>query len=135
MALINWNDSLSVDVKEIDLQHRKLIDMINELNDAMKTGKGKDVLRTIVNGLISYTGTHFKKEEQYFEKFGYPDTANHKKEHVAFVKKVTDFQDGFEKGNLPLSVEVMNFLSDWLKNHIKGTDKKYSKFFNEKGLK
>ncbi len=79
MTLTNWNDNLSVDVKEIDLQHRKLIDMFNELNDAMKTGKGKDALRTIVNGLISYNATHFKKEEHYFEKFGYPDTANHKK--------------------------------------------------------
>jgi hemerythrin len=135
MALINWNDSLSVNVKEIDLQHKKLIDMINELNDAMKTGRGKDAVGKIVGGLISYTAIHFKKEEQYFDQFGYPDTENHKKEHVAFVKKVTDFKDGFAKGNLSLSIEVMNFLSDWLKNHIKGTDKKYAGFFNEKGLK
>ena len=135
MALINWSDSLSVNVNEIDLQHRKLIDMINELNEAMKIGKGKDSLGKIINGLISYTATHFKTEEQFFDKFGYPDTVNHKKEHVAFVKKVTDFKIGFEKNNLPLTVEVMNFLSDWLKNHIKGTDKKYSAFFNQKGLK
>jgi hemerythrin len=134
MALINWSDSLSVNVKEIDLQHSKLIDMINELNQAMKIGKGKDSLGKILNGLISYTATHFKQEERYFDKYGYPDTVNHKKEHAAFVKKVTDFKDGFEKNNLAVTMEVMNFLSDWLKNHIKGTDKKYSKFFNEKGL-
>jgi hemerythrin len=134
MALINWSDSLSVNVKEIDLQHRKLIDMINELNEAMRVGKGKESLGKILNGLISYTATHFKQEERYFDKYGYPDTVNHKKEHVAFVKKVTDFKDGFENNNLAVTMEVMNFLSDWLKNHIKGTDKKYSKFFNEKGL-
>ncbi len=134
MALINWNDSLSVNVKEIDLQHKKLVDMINELNEAMRIGKGKEALGKIINGLISYTATHFKNEEQYFEKLRYPDAANHKKEHIAFVKKVTDFKDGFEKNNLAVTMEVMSFLSDWLKNHIKGTDKKYSKFFNEKGL-
>ena len=134
MALINWSDSLSVNVKEIDLQHRKLIDMINELNEAMRIGKGKDSLGQILKGLISYTATHFRQEERYFDKYGYPDTVNHKKEHVAFVKKVTEFKDGFEKNNLAVTMEVMNFLSDWLKNHIKGTDKKYSKFFNEKGL-
>jgi len=134
MALINWSDSLSVNVKEIDLQHRKLIDMINELNEAMKNGKGKNSLGKILNGLISYTATHFKQEERYFDKLRYPDTVNHKKEHVAFVKQVTEFKDGFEKDNLAVTMEVMNFLSDWLKNHIKGTDKKYSKFFNEKGL-
>jgi hemerythrin len=59
MALITWNDSLSVKVAEIDEQHKKLIAMINELNDAMRLGKGKDVLGKIVNGLVTYTTTHF----------------------------------------------------------------------------
>ena len=135
MAFINWDDSLSVKVTEIDLQHRKLVAMINELNDAMRQGKGKDVLAKIVNGLISYTATHFKMEEKYFDRFGYPETDSHKKEHIAFVQKVTEFNVGFEKGKLSLTVEIMNFLSDWLQNHIKGADKKYSQFFNEKGLK
>lgn len=135
MALIQWNDSFSVKVAEIDRQHQKLVSMINDLSDAMKQGKGKDVLGNIISGLVSYTATHFKTEEKYFDQFGYPETDSHKKEHAAFVKKVTDFKDGFEKGKLGLSIKVMNFLSDWLKNHIKKTDMKYSQFFNEKGLK
>jgi len=135
MALINWNDSLSVNIAEIDQQHQKLVLVINELNDAMKQGKGKDILGEIINGLINYTATHFKTEEDYFFQFGYPDMENHKKEHTAFVQKVTNFKEGFEKGKLSLSIEVMNFLSDWLQNHIKGTDKRYTRFFNEKGLR
>jgi hemerythrin len=135
MALVTWNDSLSVNVAEIDQQHRKLIAMINELNDAMKMGKGKDVLGGIVNRMIGYTATHFKTEENYFAQFGYPDTADHKKEHAAFVKKVAGFKEGFEKKELSLTIEVIRFLSDWLRNHIMGTDKKYTRFFNEKGLK
>ena len=135
MALITWNDSLSVNVAEIDRQHKKLIDMINELNDAMKVGKGKEVLGKIVSGLVSYTVTHFKTEERYFDQLGYPETDSHKKEHVAFVEKVTDLKNKFETRNLLLTIEVMDFLSDWLRGHIMGTDKKYSGFFNENGLK
>jgi hemerythrin len=135
MALIKWNENLSVNVMEIDDQHKRLITMINDLNDAMKVGKGKDILGKIVTGLISYTATHFKTEENYFDRFGYTETDDHKSEHAAFVQKVTDFKTGFEKRNLTLTIEVMDFLSDWLKNHIMGTDKKYSQFFNEKGLK
>ena len=135
MALVQWSNSLSVNVVEIDKQHHKLVDMINELNDAMRSGKGKDALAKIVNGLIAYTGTHFKTEERYFDQFGYPDASSHKKEHVDFVAKVSEFKDGFAKGKIRLSIEVMNFLSDWLQNHIKGVDKKYGPFFNEKGLK
>lgn len=135
MALIKWDDSFSVNVAKIDEQHLALIAMNNELNEAMAQGKGKEVLGKIVNGLISYTATHFKTEEDYFNRFGYPEKDSHKKEHVAFVQKVTEFKDGFENGKLSLSIEVMTFLSNWLRNHIKVIDKKYSRFFNEKGLK
>jgi hemerythrin len=135
VALIQWDSSFSVKVAEIDRQHQKLVFIVNELNDAMKHGQGKDVLGDIVNGLITYTATHFHAEEKYFHRFGYPEIDSHKKEHAAFVTKVSEFKDGFEKGTLGLSVEVMTFLSDWLKKHIKVTDMKYSQFFNEKGLK
>lgn len=135
MALINWNDSFSVNVAEIDQQHKKLVTMINELGDAMKQRKAKDVMGKIVNDMISYASTHFKTEEKYFDQFGYPETDRHKKEHTSFVQRVSDFKKGFENGKISLSIEVMDFLCDWLQDHIKGSDKKYSQFFNEKGLR
>ena len=109
--------------------------MVNDLSGAMRAGKGKDILGNILNGLISYTASHFKTEETYFDKYGYPDKVNHKNEHAAFVKKATDLKAGFDKNEHLLTVEVLNFMSDWVKNHIKGTDKKYSAFFNQKGLR
>lgn len=135
MTLIFWSDSFSVNVAEIDQQHKKLVTMINELGDAMKQRKGKDVVGKIVNDMISYTSIHFKTEEKYFDRFGYPETDHHKKEHGAFVQRVSDFKEGFENGKITLSIEVMDFLCDWLQDHIKGSDKKYSQFFNEKGLR
>ena len=134
MPLIQWNDSYSVKVAEIDQQHKKLIAMINDLFAAMQQGKGKDVLGTILNGLVAYTGTHFTTEEQYFDRFGYPETVAHKKEHANFVAKVMDFKKSFDAGQLGLSLNVMNFLSDWLTHHIQNVDKRYGPLFNEKGL-
>ena len=65
MALIQWNNDLSVNVKEIDTQHQNLIRMINELFDAMKVGKGTEVLGKIFLQLTNYTKTHFQTEEKY----------------------------------------------------------------------
>jgi hemerythrin len=135
MALIEWNESLSVNVVEIDEQHRKLVGMINHLNDAMRQGKGKESLGKIVNGLLAYAGIHFRTEEKYFEQFEYPDADRHRKEHLAFTQKAVAFKTDFEAGKLLLSMEVMRFLSDWLQNHIKAVDKKYGPFLNAKGLK
>jgi len=135
VALINWNDSFSVKVSEIDQQHKTLIAMVNELHDAMKVGKGRDVLGSIVENLIRYTSTHFALEEKYFAQYGYPEMDSHMKEHASFVQKVSEFQEGFKGRNLTLSVEVMKFLSDWLQSHILGSDMKYSQFFKESGLR
>ncbi len=134
-ALIQWNDSLSVGVAEIDSQHKRLVDMINELNEAMRRGEGKDVLGKVLNGLVAYAGSHFKLEENYFVRFGYPEAAQHRQTHANFIAKVNDFTTGFSSGKLNISVEVMCFLSDWLQKHIKGVDKKYGPFFNANGLK
>ncbi len=135
MPLIQWDDSLRVNIAEIDAQHRKLVGMINELNEAMRMGKGKEILGKTVQGLIEYTQTHFQTEEKYFEKFGYPENAPHKREHAAFTAKVSQFKSAFDAGRAALSVEVMAFLSDWLQKHIKGSDKKYGSFLNKKGVK
>jgi hemerythrin len=135
MALIQWNDSLSVNVTEIDKQHQKLVQMINELHDAMREAKGNTVIGPLLNGLIEYAGTHFKAEERYFVRFAYPDAAAHKKAHADFVAKVLDFKTKFEASAVGLSLEVMTFLSNWLQGHIKGEDKKYTPCFNANGLK
>ena len=135
MPLVHWDDSFSVNVAEIDRQHKQLVSMLNELDDALNRGNERDVVDNIVNGLIDYTATHFQTEERYFDQFGYPETGSHKKEHFAFVRKASEFKYCFEKGKMSLAIELKNFLGDWIENHIKVTDKKYSQFFNDRGLK
>jgi hemerythrin len=135
MPIVEWSKELSVSVAEIDRQHQRLIQMLNDLSNAMKQGKGAEILGKTIDRLIDYAKTHFAFEEKYFDQFGYPETASHKKVHLDFAKKVSDVKDRFAKGQVSISLEVMDFLSDWLKSHIMGLDKKYGPFFNEKGLK
>ena len=134
MALIQWGNGLSVHVKEIDTQHQRLVKLINDLDSAMRVGKGKELLGKIVSELATYTVVHFATEEKYFDKFGYPDAPEHKVEHKKFIEKVSKFKTEFDAGRMGLSIKIMDFLSNWLKNHIMGIDKKYAPFFNGKGL-
>ena len=135
MAFMNWNSTFSVNILEIDNQHKKLVAMINELSEAMKARKGSEVMGKIISGLVDYTKTHFAAEEAYFAKYGYPETAAHKLEHTKFINQLNKFKQDFEAGKLSVTIDVLKFLSDWLVNHIKGTDQKYSKFLNDKGVK
>ena len=66
--------------------------------------------------------------------FGYPDYENHKKEHDTFVAKVVELEDKLHANKLVLSLGITAFIKDWLKNHIKEEDKKYSKTFIKNGV-
>jgi len=134
MALLTWNDSYSVKVKQLDDQHKKLIDLINQLYDAMKVGKGSEVIGPVLKSLITYTQTHFSTEEQLMKLHGYPDYDAHKNEHNQLVAQVSDIKKGMDAGKMPLTQNVMNFLRDWLIKHIQGDDKKYGPFLNNMGV-
>ncbi|MBI4292491.1 MAG: hemerythrin family protein [Betaproteobacteria bacterium] len=135
MPLIQWSNKLSVNIEAIDKQHQRLIDMINELNDAMRQGKGREVAGKIIDGLVSYTRTHFTFEEKYFAQYVYPESEAHINEHKHFERKAAEFRRDFGKGKLTLSMQIINFLSDWLRTHIQGSDQKYAPFFRQNGLK
>ncbi len=132
--IMRWSNSLSVGLDSIDSQHKVLIDLINSLFLEMNSGKGKQAISSALAKLIEYTGSHFAFEEDLFEKHGYAEKDAHKEIHKELVAQVVDFQTQFESGETDISLELMEFLKDWLVKHIKGTDKKYSSFLLSKGV-
>ncbi|PWR75324.1 bacteriohemerythrin [Methanospirillum stamsii] len=134
MVLMKWSEDLSVHISEIDEQHKNLINLINSLHEAMLERKGKEIMGDILDKLAAYTVYHFSTEEKYMNQFEYIGLLSHKKEHDAFVSKVESFIADYQANKLGISMEVMSFLKNWVSNHIKGTDKKYSETFQKNGL-
>ena len=134
MALINWNDNLSVKVTEFDEQHKQLFGMVNDLHSAMGAGKSREIMGSVLTGLIDYTVNHFAAEEKLMQKHGYPGFARHKAEHDVLKKQVGDTMSKFKEGKSVVTIELMNFLKDWLTKHIQGTDKQYGPFLNSKNI-
>jgi len=134
MALLVWNDSYSVKVRRFDDQHKKLIDLVNQLHEAMKAGKGSAILNDVLGPLAAYTQTHFSEEERLMLYNGYPGYMEHKKAHDQLVAHVRDFQKQVEAGTASVSLGLMTFLKDWLLQHIQGVDRKYGPYLNEKGV-
>ena len=126
IEVLPWKKDYSVSVDSIDDQHKKLVNIINDLNNAMLHEKGRDVIRKILTDLVSYTKEHFAYEEGLMKKNNYHDFENHKKVHIDLLKTVGTFYENFESGKAEMSREIMDFLKDWLAGHILGTDKKYS---------
>lgn len=134
MALIYWMPDYNTNIEIIDKQHRLLVDLINELHDSHTAGKDRQILLKLINKVGMYAATHFAREEDYFERFGYPDMDDHLQEHDYFEDMLSQFEDEFKSGKQDLSFNVLVFLSDWLVNHINGSDKKYVPFLKANGV-
>jgi len=132
---IVWSDEFSVGIESIDEQHKKLIDMIKTLHDAIADGKASEVMDEIFNGLFDYANYHFSYEEELFDKYGYPDAENHKKEHTELKRQVAQHRARLATGDRFMGeVLLLKFMQDWLVNHIMKTDMKFAPFLILKGV-
>ena len=134
MAFAQWTQEYSVNVTEIDDQHKKLFDMIDAYYEALGRQERTEALAELLEGLAQYAATHFSNEEAYSDKFGYEDADAHKKAHATLVAKVTDIATRARQGVAVLNMELATFLRDWLNSHIKVMDTKYSQCFKDNGL-
>lgn len=128
---IPWKSEYNITIKSIDDQHKVLVDLMNELNNAMLYEKGKNEIMRIVKGLVDYTEYHFNYEEGLLKKYSYGDFDNHKKLHIKFVDEIKNVQKELEKGEKEMSKDIMDFLKNWLIQHIMGTDTKYVDLFKK----
>lgn len=135
MPLVAWSQKYSVNVREMDEQHKALIGMINDLHDALKKGEGRRATTKTLQNMIEYAAMHFSLEENYMLRYDYPDFLRHREQHRSFVEHVLGFQRDLSEGRAEVPLEVMKFLMDWLLEHIKHVDMKYSFFFNDRGVR
>jgi len=133
-VMFEWNASYSVNIGSIDAQHQNLFAIGRELYAAMNAGQGKSVVAKILDRLIQYTVVHFAHEERLMKVHNYKDYAAHKAEHDALTRQVLQFQRDFQNGRAAMSIQLLQFLKDWLSHHINGSDKKYAPALQEKAV-
>ncbi len=135
MALMTWGPMLQIGYGDIDAQHKRLVELVNQLDDAMRAGKGRDVVGGVLTELVNYTVFHFAFEEKLMDQFGISTSAAHKVEHKKLVADVGAFKTKFDSGSAAVTTELMSFLRNWLSNHILKTDKGLAKELISKGSK
>lgn len=128
MPLFIWKPSYNLGIAEIDLDHRQLVGIINELYEAMKEGRGRDLINQTVDRLIDYVGEHFDREESIMRAAGFPDLSNHESAHQGFRAAVLEMDMRRRTGGGPSAIELLTYLSDWLRDHLTSTDKELGRY-------
>jgi len=134
--MFEWNDAFSVGITKIDDQHKHLFEIGERINELMTDFAGQDRFDEItmaIDDLVSYTVFHFGTEEELFEKYGYPETKEHKLEHQKFIDYIHGLDLSHIDENQETSVkELLKFVALWIFKHINNTDFKYRDFLIEK---
>ena len=120
---IKWTDDLNTGIEVIDKQHMRIVDYINDLENAHQK-QDKEAVRQVLDDLVDYTLSHFAFEESLQEEAGYKYCKPHKKVHELFVRRVNEYMERFKLGD-DVSAEIHKLLSSWLINHIKRDDADY----------
>jgi len=131
---IEWNETMSVGIQEIDEQHKLLVDLINQLHEAVVKSTDEVILNDILTELAQYTIVHFTVEESLMRIFDYPRYEEHKKQHESLKDQVFELQVKIKTGESSIGMEILGFLRNWLTHHILKDDKLYTPFFLEKGI-
>ena len=124
MALLTWDEKYSLNIVELDRQHRRLFALFNDLYEAMQDGHGADVIDKVLTGMIDYTAYHFAYEEKLLRENGYKDTAAHRAEHARLAQQAKDLAVRARDGDV--TPATLKFLSGWLLNHILVEDRKFA---------
>lgn len=133
--IVLWKDEYSVGVEVLDEDHKKLISLLNQFITAYDYAVSEELEQQALEDLISYTKYHFEREEQLMTDNEYPDLIAHKNQHKAMITEVDGFVNLYNEQGHDALGEVGDFLTNWLINHINGTDKQYSKHLNDRGIK
>jgi len=123
MPQLQWVSSLDTGIREIDVQHRRIVNYINRLSE-LQGSSDRAAQADVINELVDYTMSHFAFEEEVMNNAGYMFLGPHKRVHEIFTRKVAEMQKRFEAGEDVID-DMLGMLSRWLFNHIRNEDHNY----------
>lgn len=134
METIKWTDSLSVGVREMDDQHKKLVGLINRLIEEQHTLTEPATIAELLTGMTDYARDHFRAEEYLMAEYGYENKDRQAHSHQTFIATTLEFMAASEIGPNILSIALLEYLKSWLTGHILYEDMLYKPFFASKGV-
>lgn len=134
MSIFDWREDYSVKNQEMDGHHKALFEKARNLVEVIDENEEHAVIEKVLNFLIQYAEFHFKAEEVLMKQHNFPDYENHCKQHNSFLKKIHELKEQFKSRDIEMDMDFIDFLKNWVINHILTEDRKYGQFLNRKGV-
>lgn len=126
MSIFVWSDSFMTGIQEFDEHHKHLVDLLNQSYDCFIYNNSDQKIELLIQNLVNYASYHFEAEESLMKADNYPFFEEHCQEHSRFASRAAELKSLMYDGCQPLDLEVLQFLKEWLVDHILNSDKKMS---------
>jgi hemerythrin-like metal-binding protein len=130
VAYLTWKDEYAVGVALMDAEHRELLEIVNQLYEALSSGG--DPL-PLCDALARHALVHFAHEEQWFAPLGYPRANQHRLMHEKLTQRLVDYRAQLS-GEARPGIDDFARFADWLAHHITGEDRAYAAWLNAQGI-
>lgn len=125
MTLTNWDKTIETGIPEVDIQHKKLLRLINQLYNSIIYKENKILIKFNFNNLVDYTNYHFTCEERGFESRGKPIDKNHSFRHKKALDKIQDFKYSFYNSENSVTPEELSYFNKDILEHIREEARDY----------
>lgn len=134
MPIVTWCDEYNVNVEKIDIQHKKMLELVNKLHSSVEERLDKQELERLLIELVEFTRMHFTTENQLMKKYDYPEFVKHQNEHNLLLQHLDNLVTAVSRGKYPTFYSDYDISSDWALVHISEFDKPLAVFLNSKNI-
>ena len=131
MPIIQWNDSYAIGHGQLDKQHKYIFETINKLYDSIQDGNGVETAKRLADEIIVHATEHFELEEELMAASAYPKLEEHREEHRRVGSRAQEYRDQLLEGSHATAVRLLNFLKDWILNHLVEWDRDYMPYIRD----
>ena len=125
IRIVKWSDELGVGVRAFDRDHRRLVEMLNEIAYAIDAESSPKAVAELIRQLAEETEDHFSREEAFLRGCGYPGLDRHVVEHHRLLEEIRETASRVETGDIAEDEALRTFIHHWLIDHVVAFDKDY----------
>lgn len=130
MSVVQWSVRFDTGIAQIDIQHKHLFEVVNELVESFRIGDSHRRITKVIDFLVTYSKEHILTEEALMESHGFSGLEEHKAEHQEFMDKVFDLKRHYEAGDW-ITMDVTVLLADWLTYHVEKQDMEFARYIRD----
>jgi len=131
MAFFTWKEHFSVNIEEMDIQHKMFFEYLNQMFDAVRRSDKEENLEQLFDNLTEYADHHFNDEERLLKKNSYSDLGTQRQQHAFFISRLKELKNRHGSSNFSLPESTLAFMKDWFLEHILQEDKKYGEYLQD----